>query len=52
MTPYQLQSKIYEIRTYIASDWPTIEERKKLYEDLKKLELLLKVTYEKNNPEN
>lgn len=45
MTIFELKNKIYEIRSYIASDWPGIEERKVLYkrlgeleEDLKKLE--------------
>lgn len=51
MTSYELNNKIHEIRSYIASDWPDIEERKKLYKDLEKLENLLKqaIENEKNN---
>jgi hypothetical protein len=30
--------KIAEIRSYIASDWPTVEERKRLYEAIRVLE--------------
>jgi hypothetical protein len=34
--------KIAEMRSYIASDWPDIEERKSLYKAIKDLEGLLK----------
>jgi hypothetical protein len=42
VTSYELKNKIEEIRSYIASDWPDINERKKLYQELKKLEEELK----------
>lgn len=42
MTSYQLKNKIHEIRSYIASDWPGIDERKELYKQLEKLEKQLK----------
>lgn len=42
MDRYRLVCKIHEIRSYIASDWPCIEERKRLYETLQNLESLLK----------
>ena len=34
--------KIAEMRSYIASDWPGIEERKNLYKAIKDLEGLLR----------
>lgn len=34
--------KIAEIRSYIASDWPTVEERKSLYQTIERLNNLLK----------
>ncbi len=54
MTSYEIKNKIYEIQSYIASDWPDIEERKKLYKDLEKLEIILKelIKNEKNNSKN
>lgn len=42
MTEYDIVSKIHEIRSYIASDWPRVEDRKRLYEALKTLEASLK----------
>lgn len=39
---HKLSSKINEIKSYIASDWPSIKERKDLYEKLKLLEEKLK----------
>lgn len=42
MDEYELACRIAEIRSYIASDWPGVEERKRLYEDLKSLEKALK----------
>ena len=33
--------KIAEIRSYIASDWPDIEERKSLYQAIERLNKLL-----------
>lgn len=38
MDSFQIKNKINEIRSYIASNWPGIEERRKLYEELSKLE--------------
>lgn len=38
MTYFELKVKIQEIRSYIASDWPDIEERKRLYKELSDLE--------------
>ena len=40
MDEYELACRIAEIRSYIASDWPGVEERKRLYEDLKRFEAL------------
>jgi hypothetical protein len=37
-----IKNKIDEIRSYIASNWPTIEQRKLLYKELEKLENILK----------
>jgi hypothetical protein len=34
----ELLIKIAEIRSYIASDWPGVEERKRLYESIRVLE--------------
>lgn len=42
MDRYRLVCKIHEIRSYIASDWPGVEERKTLYETLRRLEGMLK----------
>jgi hypothetical protein len=38
----ELLIKIAEIRSYIASDWPSVEERKRLYSVLKQLAESLK----------
>ena len=38
MDEYRLVCKIAEIRSYIASDWPEIEERRRLYDTLAELE--------------
>lgn len=38
MTIFELENKINEIKSYIASDWPTIEERKRLYKQIEELE--------------
>ena len=38
MDEHDLSSRIAEIRSYIASDWPDVEERKRLYEEIKELE--------------
>lgn len=42
MDEYRLVCKIHEIRSYIASDWPSVEERRVLYDTLYNLEALLK----------
>ena len=42
MDEYGLICKIHEIKSYIASDWPGVEERKTLYETLRTLEGMLK----------
>lgn len=39
---FKLKNKINEIKSYIASDWPSIEERKDLYKKLALLEEKLK----------
>lgn len=38
MEEHSIICKIAEIRSYIASDWPGIEERKSLYTALAELE--------------
>jgi hypothetical protein len=42
MDEFHLRNKIHEIRSYIASDWPGVEDRKRLYETLRELEARLK----------
>lgn len=42
MEEYELVCKIAEIKSYIASDWPGVEERKRLYEAVAELERMLK----------
>ena len=42
MEEYRLVCKMAEIRSYIASDWPDIAERKRLYEALAELERKLR----------
>jgi hypothetical protein len=39
---WQIICKIAEMRSYIASDWPGIEERKTLYRAVAELEMKLK----------
>lgn len=39
---FEIKNKIHELKSYIASDWPGIEERKHLYQQLYRLEKLLK----------
>lgn len=38
MDRYQIILKIAEMRSYIASDWPSVEQRKSLYEAIRRLE--------------
>lgn len=52
MTPFKLKSKIDEIKSYIASDWPSIEQRKELYKELKKLEETLAEMINEENSKN
>ncbi len=42
MDEFKLKNDIHEIRSYIASEWPGIEERKHLYMRLTRLEKMLK----------
>jgi hypothetical protein len=42
VTEFEIRNKIHEVRSYIASDWPGIEERKHLYQQLARLEQKLK----------
>lgn len=42
MDQYRLVCKIHEIRSYIASDWPDLEDMRRLYDTLHNLEVLLK----------
>jgi hypothetical protein len=41
MDAWRIKEKISEIRSYIASDWPSLEQRKSLYEEIYKLESIL-----------
>jgi hypothetical protein len=43
----EIKDKIHEIKGYIASNWPGIEERKHLNQRLSNLERLLKKINEK-----
>lgn len=38
MEEYRLVAKIAEMRSYIASDWPNVEELKRLYAAIKAME--------------
>ena len=49
MDEYELTCRIAEIRSYIASDWPGVEHRKRLYEELKRFEALKMSQSELNN---
>lgn len=51
MDEFQLRNKIHEVRSYIASDWPGVEERKHLYQKLSHLENMLKELMEKKDRE-
>lgn len=46
MSEFEIKNKISELRSLIASNWPSIEERKKMYVELKELEEKLKETNE------
>ena len=41
MEAWQIISKIAEMRSYIASDWPSKEERARLYRAIAEMEILL-----------
>lgn len=41
MDEFEIENKIHELRSLIASDWPGIEERKKMYAERAELEALL-----------
>lgn len=45
---FELKNKIHELRGYIASNWPGVEERKHMYQKLALLENELKELQEKN----
>lgn len=42
MDRHRLILKIAEMRSYIASDWPSVEERKRLYRVVEQMENMLK----------
>lgn len=46
---FEIKNKIHELRSYIASNWPGIEERKHLYQRIVVLERSLKELEEKKN---
>lgn len=46
---FELKNKIHELRSYIASNWPGIEERKHMYQKLALLENELKEIQKKNS---
>ena len=48
MDEHQIKNKIHEIRGYIASDWPGVEERRHLYQRVAKLEAMLKEKKQKD----
>ena len=41
LTEFRVRNKIAELTSYIASDWPSIEQRKMLYAERADLEALL-----------
>lgn len=41
MDEYEILSKIAEMRSYIASDWPSVKEMKDMYIAIARLEALL-----------
>jgi len=47
MDEHSLVMKIAEMRSYIASDWPDIEERKTLYAAIREMEAQLECAREK-----
>ena len=52
MDEWRIKEKISDIRSYIASDWPSVEQRKELYEEVYRLEAILKEKDEKDYAEN
>lgn len=54
MDEFEIMNKISELTSYIASNWPGIEERKHLYMRREKLETMLRELKDgkaKNKPE-
>lgn len=49
MDEFELKNKIHELRSYIASNWPGIEERRHLYQKLYHYENMLKELNEKTD---
>lgn len=47
MEEYRLMAKIAEMRSYIASDWPNVEELKRLYAAIKVMEAQIAEAREK-----
>lgn len=41
MDEHSLVAKIADMRSYISSDWPDVEERKTLYEAIREMECQL-----------
>ena len=41
MEDQRIKEKISDIRSYIASDWPSLGQRKELYEEICRLEAIL-----------
>lgn len=52
MDAWRIKEKISEIRSYIASDWPSVAQRKELYEEIYRLGAILKQKDEKDDAEN
>lgn len=40
MNEFEIENKIHELRSLIASDWTDIEERKRMYAEIAGLETL------------
>lgn len=38
MDEFEIENKIHELRSLIASDWTDIEEQKRMYAEIKELE--------------
>lgn len=42
MDEFEIRNKVSELTSYIASNWPSVEERKHLYMKRERLEMMLK----------